>query len=159
MTTDDRTALISTVELISADLSTVADLLKRILKEGNAKVAPATEPTAAENDPAAKPAESKASMSATKTVADTASETGSAAATPQTAEPATAPAAETEAETDKAPDKRCTYEEARAILAEKARTGFRAEVKAILSRHGLNQLSEVQDPKLFAEIIKEAEAI
>ena len=38
------------------------------------------------------------------------------------------------------PTKEYTYEEARAVLAEKSRTGFRAEVKAILTRHGVTQL-------------------
>lgn len=52
-----------------------------------------------------------------------------------------------------------TYEETRAILAEKARTGFRAEVKAILTSHGVKQLSEVKDPELFAAIIAEAEVL
>ena len=39
-----------------------------------------------------------------------------------------------------------TYEDVRAILAEKSRTGFRAEVKAILTAHGVKQLSDVKDP-------------
>lgn len=57
------------------------------------------------------------------------------------------------------PEKVYTYEEARAILAEKSRSGLRAEVKAILTAHGVNQLSDVRDPKELAAIIKEAEAI
>ena len=52
-----------------------------------------------------------------------------------------------------------TYEEARAVLAEKSRTGFRAEVKAILTRHGVTQLSDVKDPKVLAAIVAEAEEI
>ena len=52
-----------------------------------------------------------------------------------------------------------TFEEARAVLAEKSRTGFRAEVKAILTKHGVKQLSEVTDPKVLAEMVSEAEAI
>ena len=52
-----------------------------------------------------------------------------------------------------------TYEEVRAILAEKSRTGFRAEVKAILTRHGVTQLSDVRDPKIFAAIVEEASAL
>lgn len=55
--------------------------------------------------------------------------------------------------------KTCTYEEARAVLAEKARTGFRAEVKAILTAHGLKQLSDAKDPELYAAIVAEAEAV
>ena len=47
----------------------------------------------------------------------------------------------------------------RAILAEKARTGYRAEVKALLTRHGVSQLSDVTDPREFARIVAEAEEI
>ena len=57
------------------------------------------------------------------------------------------------------PLKEYTYEEARAVLAEKSRTGFRAEVKAILTKHGVKQLSEVTDPKVLADMVSEAEAI
>lgn len=52
-----------------------------------------------------------------------------------------------------------TYEEVRAVLAEKARTGFRAEVKAILTAHGVKQLSDVKDPAELAAIVAEAEVI
>ena len=62
-------------------------------------------------------------------------------------------------EEPKAPEKVYTYEEVRAILAEKSRTGFRAEVKAILTKHGVAQLSDVTDPKEFAAIVAEAEEI
>ena len=58
-----------------------------------------------------------------------------------------------------APAKVYTYEETRAILAEKSRTGFRAEVKAILTAHGVKQLSEVKDPEELAAIVAEAEVI
>ena len=57
------------------------------------------------------------------------------------------------------PAKEYTYEEARTILAEKARSGHRAEVKAILTRHGVTQLSDVRDPKTLATLVAEAEAI
>ena len=62
-------------------------------------------------------------------------------------------------EQPKSPTKVYTYEEARAVLAEKARTGFRAEVKAILTKHGVAQLSDVKDPSVFAAIVAEAEEI
>ena len=52
-----------------------------------------------------------------------------------------------------------TYEDVRAILAEKSRTGFRAEVKAILTAHGVKQLSDVKDPTEFAAIVADAEGI
>lgn len=60
---------------------------------------------------------------------------------------------------EEAPAKEATYEEARAVLAEKSRTGFRAEVKAILTAHGLKQLSDAKDAAEFAAIIAEAEVI
>ena len=52
-----------------------------------------------------------------------------------------------------------TYEDVRAILAEKTRTGFRAEVKAILTAHGVKQLSDVKDPDEYAAIVADAEGI
>ena len=58
-----------------------------------------------------------------------------------------------------APAKVYTYEEVRAILAEKSRTGFRAEVKALLTAHGVKQLSDVKEPDEFAAIVAEAEVI
>ena len=58
-----------------------------------------------------------------------------------------------------APTKVYSYEEVRAILAEKSRTGFRAEVKAILTAHGVKQLSDVKNPEVFAAIVAEAEVI
>lgn len=57
------------------------------------------------------------------------------------------------------PKASCTYEQARAVLAEKARTGFRAEVKAILTSHGVKQLSDVKDPEIFSAIVAEAEVL
>ena len=57
------------------------------------------------------------------------------------------------------PAKVYTYEEVRAILAEKSRTGFRAEVKALLTAHGVKQLSDVKTPEEFAAIVAEAEVI
>jgi hypothetical protein len=65
----------------------------------------------------------------------------------------------TQAVVEEAPTKVYTYEEVRAILAEKSRTGFRAEVKAILTAHGVKQLSDVKDPDEFAAIVAEAEVI
>ena len=56
-------------------------------------------------------------------------------------------------------EKQYTYEEVRAVLAEKARAGFRSEVKAILTSHGVKQLSDITDAAAFAEIMAEAEGI
>lgn len=57
------------------------------------------------------------------------------------------------------PAKPVTYEEVRAILADKSRTGYRAEVKALLTAHNVRQLSEIEDPAIYAELIREAEGI
>ncbi len=51
-----------------------------------------------------------------------------------------------------------TYEQVRAVLAEKARTGYRAEVKSLLTKHGVKQLSEITDPAEYAVLMKESEA-
>ena len=60
---------------------------------------------------------------------------------------------------EKASDKTYTYEEVRAVLAEKSRSGFRAEVKALLTAHGVKQLSEVTDPTELTALVREAEVI
>ena len=69
------------------------------------------------------------------------------------------PAKEPEPERTAGLPKTAAYEEVRAVLAEKARTGFRAEVKALLTRYGARQLSEITDPVQLGEILSEAEAI
>ena len=63
------------------------------------------------------------------------------------------------APTEAAPTETRTYEETRAVLAEKSRAGFRAEVKALLVEFGVSQLSDVKDPGKLAEIVKKAEGI
>lgn len=60
---------------------------------------------------------------------------------------------------EEAPAKVYSFKEARLILAEKARTGFRAEVKAILTAHGVKQLSDVETPEELAAIVAEAEVL
>ena len=60
---------------------------------------------------------------------------------------------------EEAPAKVWTLEEVRGILAEKSRTGYRAEVKAILTAHGVRQLSEITDPEELAAVVAEAEVI
>lgn len=51
-----------------------------------------------------------------------------------------------------------TFEEVRGILAEKARAGFREEVKALLTSHGVKQLSEISDPAVLATLVTESES-
>ena len=60
---------------------------------------------------------------------------------------------------EEAPEKVYSKEEVRAILADKSRSGFRAEVKALLTAHGAKQLSDITDPKELATLVAEAEVI
>lgn len=66
--------------------------------------------------------------------------------------------AEVQAEPE-TPVKVYTFEEVRGILSDKARSGFRAEVKALLTSHGVKQLSDITDPAVFAELVAEAEVL
>lgn len=60
---------------------------------------------------------------------------------------------------EETPAKVYTFEEVRGILSDKARSGFRAEVKALLTSHGVKQLSDITDPAVFAELVAEAEVL
>lgn len=74
---------------------------------------------------------------------------------------ATEPAATEPKMTDSPPPKPpapVTYEQVRFVLAEKSRTGYRAEVKSLLTKHGVKQLSDA-DPAIYAELLSEAEEI
>ena len=55
--------------------------------------------------------------------------------------------------------KTATMEEVRGLLAEKSRSGFRAEVKALLTAHGVEKLSEITDPAELGTLLGEAEGI
>ena len=66
----------------------------------------------------------------------------------------TAPAEETPAA-----EETRSKEEVRALLISKSRAGFRAEVKALLSAHGVGKLGEITDPKELAAVFAEAEVI
>jgi predicted nucleic acid-binding Zn-ribbon protein len=66
---------------------------------------------------------------------------------------------------DKVPDavkeiekKSYTKEEVRAILADKASSGHRQEVKALLIKHGAEQLKLI-DPSEYEALVKEAEEL
>jgi len=51
-------------------------------------------------------------------------------------------------------EKHPSLEELRAVMADKSRDGFRAEVKAILTKYGANNLSSL-DPKHYLSALKE----
>lgn len=64
----------------------------------------------------------------------------------------------TPAEQPKAIKAAVTLEEVRAVLAEKSRVGKTAEVKELLTKFGVNKLSELESSK-YDELLKEAEVI
>lgn len=49
-------------------------------------------------------------------------------------------------------------ETVRAVLAEKSRSGYTAEVRALLESHGATRLSEI-DPEEYPMLLKDAEAL
>jgi hypothetical protein len=51
-----------------------------------------------------------------------------------------------------------TLEEVRGVLAEKSRSGYTAEVKALIEKHGAARLSEV-DPAKYKALLAEAEVL
>ena len=55
-------------------------------------------------------------------------------------------------------EKKISLEDVRAVMADKSRMGFTAEVKALITKHGANKLSEV-DANEYATLLKEAEGI
>jgi len=55
-------------------------------------------------------------------------------------------------------EKQLTLEKVRAILAEKSQSGKQPEVKALITKHGGNKLTDL-DPSCYKELIKEAEVL
>lgn len=51
-----------------------------------------------------------------------------------------------------------TLEEVRAVLAEKSRAGHTAEVKALLTKHGADKLSDI-NPAEYPALLAEAEVL
>ena len=51
-----------------------------------------------------------------------------------------------------------TLEQVRGVLAGKSRDGYTAEVRAIITGHGANRLSEIK-PEDYAAVLKEAEEL
>lgn len=56
------------------------------------------------------------------------------------------------------PEKALTLEEVRAILAEKSRDGFTAQIRDLLLKYGAKKLSEV-DPASYKALITDAEVL
>lgn len=74
------------------------------------------------------------------------------------AQPTEPEAEKTETSSEEPTKKPVSLAEVRALLAEKSRDGFTAEVRAIIVAHGSNKLSEI-DPSEYAAVMKEAEGI
>lgn len=55
-------------------------------------------------------------------------------------------------------EKPLTLEDVRAVCADKSRKGFTAEVKAVLTKHGADKLSEV-DPTEYKALLAEVEVL
>lgn len=55
-------------------------------------------------------------------------------------------------------EKSLTLEDVRAVCADKSRQGFTVEVKAILTKHGADKLSEV-DPAEYKSLLAEVEVL
>lgn len=55
-------------------------------------------------------------------------------------------------------EKPLTLEDVRAVCADKSRKGFTAEVKAVLTKHGADKLSEV-DPAEYKALLVEVEVL
>ena len=57
-----------------------------------------------------------------------------------------------------APKKELTLEEVRAVLGEKSRAGFTAEIQALLKKYGAPKLSGI-DPKHYEALLKDVEVL
>lgn len=55
-------------------------------------------------------------------------------------------------------EKPLSLEEVRAVLAEKSRAGYTAEVKELLNKHGADKLSEI-NPSEYAALLADAEVL
>ena len=60
---------------------------------------------------------------------------------------------------DSKPARTATLEEARVLLSRKARNGYRAEVKALLTKHGYEKLTDIKDPAVLGALVEEAERL
>jgi hypothetical protein len=63
-----------------------------------------------------------------------------------------------ETETSAPKEKPITLEAVRAVLADKSRSGYTAQVKALLEKHGASKLSEI-DPAKYPALLAEAKVL
>ena len=64
----------------------------------------------------------------------------------------------TSSEANALPQKKVTLETVRAVLAEKSRKGFTAQVRAMLQKYGAPKLSQI-DPADYPALVAEAEVL
>ena len=57
------------------------------------------------------------------------------------------------------PARTATLEEARVLLSRKARNGYRAEIKALLTKAGYEKLTDIKDPAVLGALMEEAERL
>ncbi len=88
--------------------------------------------------------------------ADTEPKTAPAAV--QAEQPAEEPKHAAEPAPEKRPEKAVTAADVRKVLARKAKK-HREEVRQLIIKHNADCLSDIKDPAVLAEILKEAEAI
>ena len=62
-------------------------------------------------------------------------------------------------EEKKPPVRTATVEQLRPLLAEKARAGYKAEVKKLLAKYGAEKLSDITDEAVLGAMMEEAERI
>lgn len=55
-------------------------------------------------------------------------------------------------------EEKLTLESVRAVLAEKSRSGYTNEIRALLEKHGANKLSEI-DPNKYKALLEEVEVL
>ena len=55
-------------------------------------------------------------------------------------------------------EEKLTLESVRAVLAEKSRSGYTDEIRALLEKHGANKLSEI-DPKKYKTLVEEVKVL
>ena len=75
-----------------------------------------------------------------------------------TGKKAVKPAAKAEPESSEPAEPPLTLEQVRAVLAEKSRAGHTAEVKALLTKHGADKLSDI-DPAQYPALLADAEVL
>ncbi len=152
MTKKERTFLAEGLKKLCADIAAIACAI-----EGDEVPEAKPEPTA---EKARAPEKARSGKTeAMKKAEESTPPSAEAAAAEKRAEGQVLP---TEKDTESAPpvpEKTYTFEEVRGILAEKSRSGFRAEVKGLLAKRHVNQLSEITDPEELAQLVREAEGI